>query len=261
MYRPSFKTKNNGVPVLSKHDIEIIGENFIRDFCPGALDTPQEIDVEGFIEMYLGLNVDYQYLSNDGRYLGMMVFNDTDKVIVYNPEKNRADYLHVKSRTVIIDNTLLEGNQEHRYRYTMAHEGAHDIFHSGFYAYNPNQMSFFDNPSDNLPMVQCRSVGASCGFNKSWTDTEWMEWQSNFFSSVLLMPSIAVRKVVEQSSTRKVPRELKWYGIVHAVSRTFNVSPEAAKYRLEELGCIRHGLLGDVGIANDDFLFSLFDSK
>ena len=150
MYRPTFKTKKNGVPVLSKNDIEFIGENFIRDFCPKALTDPQPIDVEGFIEVYLGLKVDYQYLSSDGRYLGMMVFNDTDKVIIFDPEKRQADYLHADARTVLIDNTLLAENQEHRFRYTMGHEGGHDIFHSGFYAYNPNQISLFDSGENHV---------------------------------------------------------------------------------------------------------------
>lgn len=157
MYRPQFRTKQNGVPVLSKKEIEIIGENFLRDFCPDALINPQPVDVERFLELYLGLKIDYQFLSNDCRYLGMMVFNDTDKVIIYNPEKNEADYIHADARTVLIDNRLLEENQEHRYRYTVGHECGHDIFHSGFYAFNPNQMSIFDR-ADDPAMVQCLSL-------------------------------------------------------------------------------------------------------
>ena len=92
MYTPSFKVKNNGVPVLSKSEIEVIGENYIRDFCPDALSHPQAINIDDFVELYLGMKIDYQYLSNDGRYLGMTVFNDTDKVIIFDPEKRQADY-------------------------------------------------------------------------------------------------------------------------------------------------------------------------
>ena len=122
MYTPSFRVKKNGVPILSKENIEIIGENFIRDFCPDALKIPQAINIDDFVELYLGMTIDYQYLSNDGRYLGMTVFNDTDKVIIYDPERNEADYLHADARTVLIDNSLLADTQGHRYRYTMGHE-------------------------------------------------------------------------------------------------------------------------------------------
>lgn len=247
MYRPHFKTKQNGVPVLSKKDIEAIGENFLRDFCPDALTKPQPVDVERFLEMYLGLKVDYQFLSNDGRYLGMMVFNDTDKVVIYNPDKNEADYIHADARTVLIDNRLLEENQEHRYRYTIGHECGHDIFHSGFYSYNPDQMSFFDStPADNPAMVQCRLVGQNnYGARKSWTDADWMEWQSNFFSSVLLMPKEMVKKVAGKPLLEE-HFSLAAYSMVTRIAREFNVSPEAAKIRLEEVGCIRKGMLKDV---------------
>lgn len=247
MYRPQFKTKQNGVPVLSKQDIEAIGENFLQDFCPDALTNPQPVDVERFLEMYLGLRLDFQFLSNDGRYLGMMVFNDTDKVIIYDPDKNEADYIHADARTVLIDNSLLEDNQEHRYRYTIGHECGHDIFHSGFYSYNPNQMSLFDNDRTGDPaMVQCRMVGQSnYGARKSWTDAEWMEWQSNYFSSVLLMPKEAVKKVAGKPILEG-KFSMAAYSMVSKVARTFNVSPEAAKYRLEAVGCLRQGLLHDV---------------
>ncbi len=256
MYRPTFKTRDNGVPVLSKKDIEIIGENFIRDFCPDALKNPQPIDIEGFIEFYLGLKVDYQYLSNDGRYLGMMVFNTTDKVVIYDPERNRAEYLHADARTVLIDNTLLAENQEHRYRYTLGHEGGHDIFHSGFYSYNPNQLSFFDT-SENLPLVQCRAVMPRNGMQKSWTDEEWMEWQSNFFSSVLLMPAKAVYTLLKGD----IEKKQTIFDTVCMVSKTasaFNVSPEAAKYRLEQLKCIRPGAIpNELSILNSGIFLQI----
>lgn len=245
MYKPIFKTRDRGVPILSKDAIEIIGENFIRDFCPDALKNPQPIDIEYFLEGYLGLKIDYQYLSNDGRYLGMMVFNATDKVMIYDPERNVADYLHADARTVIIDNTLLAENQEHRYRYTMAHESGHDIFHWKYYGINPNQISMFDQMQE-APLVQCRSITLKQGLQKQWTDIDWMEWQSNFFSSVILMPSQAV-KILLKEETRATKNVLKCISMVAKTSRTFNVSPEAAKYRLEQLKFIEPGVLsGDL---------------
>lgn len=245
MYKPIFKTRDRGVPILSKDEIEIIGENFIRDFCPDALRNPQPIDIEYFLEGYLGLKIDYQYLSNDGRYLGMMVFNATDKVMIYDPERNVADYLHADARTVIIDNTLLAENQEHRYRYTMAHESGHDIFHWKYYGINPNQISMFDQIQE-APLVQCRSITLKQGLQKQWTDIDWMEWQSNFFSSVILMPSQAV-KILLKEETSGTKNIFRCISMIAKMSRTFNVSPEAAKYRLEQLKFIEPGVLsGDL---------------
>ena len=256
MYRPTFTTKSNGVPVLSKEDIEAIGENFMLDFCPDALKNPQQFDVERFMEVYLGLNVDYQYLSNDGRYLGMMVFNDTDKVIVFDPENNRAEYIHADARTVLIDNTLLAQNQEHRYRYTAVHECGHDIFHWGYYSYNPDQLSFFDRTEEE-PMVQCRDMRIR-GKSALWGDTEWMEWQSNFFSSVMLMPKKAVLKLHKGKKGGTISNTLVAMSLVSRTSQVFNVSPEAAKYRLEHLGILRPGCLSsDISfLGNGSIIFS-----
>lgn len=155
MYTPSLRVKNNGVPILSKAEIDAIGERFVQDFQPEVLTNPSPVDIEGFIEFYLGMTPDYQYLSHNGVYLGMTVFNDTNKVPVFDPATNRAEYISAKARTVIIDNRLLDESQRHRYRFTLGHEGGHDIFHSGYFSHNPDQVSIFD---DELiaPMIQCR---------------------------------------------------------------------------------------------------------
>ena len=155
MYTPSLRVKNNGVPILSKAEIDAIGERFVQDFQPEVLTNLSPVDIEGFIEFYLGMTPDYQYLSHNGVYLGMTVFNDTNKVPVFDPATNRAEYISAKARTVIIDNRLLDESQRHRYRFTLGHEGGHDIFHSGYFSYNPDQVSIFD---DELiaPMIQCR---------------------------------------------------------------------------------------------------------
>ena len=242
MYNPSFRTNRNSVPILSKKDIEAIGRNFIMDFCPDALVHPQAIDIEGFIECYLKMKLDYQYLSNDGRYLGMTVFNDTDKVIIYDPEKNQADYFHADARTVIIDNTLLSESQEHRYRYTLGHEGGHDIFHSAYYYFDPNQISMFDSiPGDRMPMVQCRlssySEAPSTRSRKIATDNDWMEWQANYFSSVLLMPKDALVKLSQEQQPYK-DKKVNEALLIFNASETFNVSAEAAAYRCKELGLV-----------------------
>ena len=140
MYTPSFKVKSNGVPILSKEEIDGIGEQYVKAFCPEVLSHPAPVDIESFVENYLGITPDYQYLSNNGIYLGMTVFNDTNMVPIFDPGTGRAEYISAKARTIIIDNRLLEESQQHRYRFTLGHEAGHDIFHSGFFGYNPDQL-------------------------------------------------------------------------------------------------------------------------
>jgi hypothetical protein len=237
MYIPGFRIKRNGVPILNKQEIDVIGEKLVRDFCPEAMETPMEIDIDSFIERYLGMTQDFQYLSHCGVYLGMTVFNDTSKIPVYNPNKRCAEYASAKARTVIIDSSLLDEGQEHRYRFTMGHEGGHDIFHSRYFGYDPNQLSFFDRGE--TPMIQCRTDIQSENRKpvEQWNDRDRMEWQANRLSSALLMPKSMVFKLIERlPSMEKLLRDVTY---IMKVSKTFNVSSEAAKYRLLELGIVQ----------------------
>ena len=235
MYNPSFRTNRNNVPILTGKEINIIAENYVRDFQRGVLENPAPVDVESFIEHYLGMTPDYQYLSHNGVYLGMTVFNDTDKVVVYSPHENKAKFVSAKARTVIIDNRLLEENQQHRYRFTLGHEAGHDIFHSVYYSYDPCQFTFFDSPIP--PMIQCRTDNPSARKNSSqWDDHDWMEWHANRFSSCFLMPEAAVRLVATEYDPALLTKDFTArFRLVHRISDIFNVSLQAATYRLKDL--------------------------
>lgn len=226
--------KSNGVPILSRKEIDSIASSFVRDFQPEALVHPQEIRIEEFSEYYLHLTPDYQYLSHNGIYLGMTVFQDTDRVIVYCPETGTAEYIHADAHTVIIDRRLIEdGKQEHRYRYTLGHECGHEVFHS----------PIFCNPSNSPMTAPLCSPVMHCRLDtpknrridpRYWTDKDWIEWQANTFSSALLMPAEAVRTIYEFSDWN--PWETKNDIAVRNMVEIFNVSFEAATYRLKDLG-------------------------
>jgi Zn-dependent peptidase ImmA (M78 family) len=237
MYNPSFRVTKKGVPVVSKRELDIMGERFVRDFQPDVLKKPEPVDIDGFVEYYLGMTPDYQFLSHNGVYLGMTVFNDTNKVPVYDPVANRAEYIAAKARTVIIDNRLLEESQRHRYRFTMGHEGSHDILHSGYFSYNPDQLSMFDLPLS--PMIQCRvdNPSAKKSDPNLWTDSDRMEWQANRLSSAILMPITAVEIVAKRyPASRSSVKDS--FSLILETASVFDVSNEAAMYRLKELGYI-----------------------
>lgn len=238
--------KRSGVPVLSRKDIDVLGEKLVADFCPDALKEPQALDVDSFAQNYLGMEQDYQYLSHCGVYLGMTVFNDTNKVAVYNPAEQRAEYISARAGTIIIDNTLLEENQEHRYRFTMGHEAAgHGVLHEPYFHYDRNQMSMFDEPS--VAMIQCRTDGSKIAQKEQclWDDRDWMEWQANAMASAFLMPKSMVLKVVEYTKSKfpsNTDPNILCYNYADAITKVFNVSFQAATYRLKQLGVIRKEL-------------------
>ncbi|MDD4291030.1 MAG: ImmA/IrrE family metallo-endopeptidase [Clostridia bacterium] len=246
MYTPSFRVSNTNIPIVSKDELDVFGERFVMDFQPEAITHPQPINIEEFVEYYLKMTMDYQYLSHNGIYLGMTVFNDTNKVAVYSPETKRAEYISAKARTVIIDNSLLEENKEHRYRFTLGHEGSHEILHSVVFGYNPDQVSFFTEQP--YPMIQCR-VDLGHYSNKpvnQWTDHERMEWQANFLSSAILMPKSGIMAIGNSfAKKRDITTKMKMVG---TVVNTYNVSPDAARNRLKRFGYLA---------ADDDSDYSL----
>ena len=240
MYTPTLRVKNNGVPVLSKKELNDIGERFIADFQPEALKEPQPVDIDGFAELYLGMTPDYQYLSHNGVYLGMTIFNDTNRVVIFDPTTNRAEYISAKARTMIIDRRLLDENQQHRYRFTVGHEVSHDILHSGYFSYNPDQLTLFDNDTYGA-MIQCRVDSANNPKTDThlWDDHDWMEWQANYFSSAILMPKCAVQLVANKYPRNSLMENpVNRARLVSDVSNTFDVSTEAAVIRLKDMGYI-----------------------
>lgn len=234
MFELSFTTKANGLPVISSEELDILGERLVADFSPMSVVKPQEIDIDRFVTRYLGMKQDFQYLSHCGVYLGITIFQSTPDFPVYNPETRKAQFLNVEARTIIIDSSLAEENQEHRYRFTMAHEGSHSILHP----------SYFLNAvceQDTDPFTRCRAdflAGKNLP-SMGWTDKRRAEQQANRLGSAILMPKSAVKIALARVSLRS---STEWIALAtERLEKTFNVSNEAARYRLEELGFISAG--------------------
>jgi len=221
MIKPSFKMKKNNVPILSKKELNKFGEDLVKDFYGQSMNAPIEIDIDRFAERYLGLKQDYQLLSHCVCYLGVMIFNDTDKVPVYNNILNCAEYISAEAGTMIIDNSLLAYNQEHRYRFTVGHEASHSILHKVYYS------------NKDYIMQGCPNVGHSGSKPVNlWSDTDTMEWQANYLSAAILMPECAVKMAVNN-----IPSE-NYAEMIKRISEIFNVSGEAAQNRLKNLDII-----------------------
>lgn len=263
MYEPQFRCRSNGVPILSHKDIELDAEMFIRDFDPEALSNPKEVNIEEFAEFYLGLIPEYNNLTHCGLILGRMVFNDSNKVPVYDAEAKRAEYIFARRGTVMIDNTLL--TDEHRFRSTMGHESGHWIYHQSFFYRDPNQLVLFDNLEQTS--TACRKTDIeggeatqSNGRKSLCSDHDWLEHQAKYFSAAILMPRTAMRQVCGDKELRKRLCEdfpgFELEMLAGRVAELFNVSSESAKIRIKQLGFdfeespVRQKTLFAIGIPN-----------
>lgn len=249
-----FRTKKNGVPILSRREIEDIAEQVIHSYKPKLVNSPGVLDVELFIENYAELEMDYQDLTHDGSILGMTVFNDC-RIPVYDAENEKAVRMTVNEGTVLIDNSLLESDQLRRGRFTLAHEAAHWLLHRQMYLENKNQISLFEAlemEEKKLPVIKCRTSDIeSKGKKELVTDDEWMEWQADYMASVLLMPRKAFSSLVkEKFKSAKIDKNFYRLGtdfetdlwaeaMAYEMADFFEVSVTAAKIRLKNLGFIK----------------------
>lgn len=231
MYYPNIRMRNK-IPILSSDEINCHAEKFIQDFDSDLFEDIHALDVEAFLELYLKVDMEYDYLSCDSSCLGMTVFNNTNKIPVYDKEENRAKYISAHEGTIIVDNSLLEDDQEKRLRFTLGHEAGHWIFHKAFFGYNPGQMSLFEIDT---AYTRCRYVNNNYIYRRTenWDDEKWMEWQADKFSACLLMPETSVRKLL--TDLHMVEDISIWDGMINIIAEVFNVSRQAAFYRLCDL--------------------------
>lgn len=258
-----YRRMDSGLPILSKKEIDILAEALVYDFCPERMKEPGPIDIDLFCESYMGLNQEFFYLSHCGLYLGMMVFADT-QIPVYNPETGEAEYVFVKGDSVLIDNSLADSSismkldniknnkimsfrqkqmekdrllqkkksTEHRYRFTLAHEAAgHAVLHK----------EYFDKIKSNQAMVRCRiSEPRKEKDIRAYTDVDWMEIQADHMAASFLMPARMVNEYIFRikDQLEKMWESYRYYYMVMHISEVFNVSIDAAKIRLKELGLI-----------------------
>ena len=55
MINLKFRTKSNGVPILSKDDMDFMAEYILRDYNEKVLSEPLALDIESFAGFYMGL--------------------------------------------------------------------------------------------------------------------------------------------------------------------------------------------------------------
>lgn len=235
MVKCASKLDSNGIPLLSKQNLESYGERILRAFSPSVLLTPQPTNTEGLITSFMGFNFEYQYLSNNGVYLGITVFEDTDRLPVYNPVLNQAEFISVKKNTIIIEGTLAENPvYEHRERFTQGHEASHGLLHPEYYRRKAEYAGFCDNCGDIFSKPCFPDLSEVDVNGKRLQGEAWLEWQANYLASVLLMPKASVKKLrnlIEPKGSRF------WYlELISTMVEVFNVSKEAARVRLSSLG-------------------------
>lgn len=111
----------------------------------------------------------------------------------------------------------------------------HGVLHEQFFLRNDGHCSLYEEEAAG---IRCRSDYYDLREKSSvvWTDIRRVEWQANRLSAAILMPKSMVAVMVARNPLNR--NVMSGYGLAYAMGETFNVSTEAAYYRLVDLGYV-----------------------
>ena len=235
------------VPYILYDVLEEYAEKVISIASAENLRQPVPVDVDAFLEFYLGLSVEYKKLSYDSKVLGLTAFN-AGHVQIFDEQTGLPEPFYVDAGTVIVDLSLLHKRNEARLRFTLMHEAAHWLLHQrAFSAEN----SFFSNEKyDNQYLAAKEGRIDYSRKQQERTDSERLERQADFLASALLMPRPALRVAYRNyfryfnEKPCRIVRGRDRMNDCHAaqlpeyIAKQFNVSRRAALIRLEKLNAI-----------------------
>jgi Zn-dependent peptidase ImmA (M78 family) len=139
-------------------------------------------------------------------------------------------------RVVIIDSSLKSDIQ--KFNFTLAHELGHLALHRNLkFKYNKHDAN---NEEETIMEASTKK--------KLKTDSDWMEWQANYYASSLLMPAEIFKTalVIEQNKLgisrtgmiyvdNQPCNQQAFYQLINLLSQRFEVSKSAVEYRLQKL--------------------------
>lgn len=229
MYFPALKLSETGVPILSKLQLERIAERYNKEYTATLNSEDDRLDPRRFAEETLQLTMDYQWLSNNGCYLGMAVFQDETHIPIYVPEQNAAKWISASKNTILIDRSLQQEHMRNGEKFTIVHECSHQILHWGYYRKQES--------------VPCRKESVQPSFAPTqWTDVDRIEWQANYLASALLIPLSALNNMIEERHMADYYQHRRMRGVSEKsaltqaaldVAARFGVSTLMAKIRLQ----------------------------
>lgn len=216
---------------LSKQKIEEYAYEFLLENSPESLNKAIQTDIEYIIENKLDISLQYLKLDTANNLLGMTIMNPMK--IKYIDEDFKIVEGIFDRNTILINEFLAkENNQEHRLYFTLAHEVGHWYLQRKDAYIDSGQQSLFAQDTiksnvnryiDNIDILH-RLKG-----KKLVTEEDWLEWQANYFASCILMPKKAFTDEYLKLDEKNIFEKIK------VLSEIFNVSEEAATYRMKDI--------------------------
>jgi Zn-dependent peptidase ImmA (M78 family) len=222
-----WRVNQEGVPILSADEIEDIAEDFLERFDAGVLENARKTHLGKIVQT---LTRDYGLTFNYSINIGIDA--DGRKIL----GKFTPAY-----RTIYIDPSLIY--QKARWKFTLAHEIGHFVFHSKIEV-SENLGEGFSR-SDNYRTLSLHSVDGKSSKN-------WVEWQANRFAGAILVPRFTLKeKLIHFQSLMGITTRLgeiyldhqpinrrDYQKLIFYLHHTYGVSSAVIKVRLRNLEMI-----------------------
>jgi len=219
------------VPIISRDQFEEEAEKFLSRYYPDALQKPTRLPIDQ-IAADMKLNVvEDVLLSDELMYFGTVVFDDGNII-----DKHRKTIIrNAKRGTVYLEPRVSYECSVGTKRTTLAHECFHWHRHQPYHV-----LMRMIGAEDNLgKAIQCQITGNSSDSDK-WKAVDWMEWQAKGGAPKILMPEKTVRPLAEALISQYANNEYATVSVfeqvIDSLSEIYDVSGQAAKVRLVELG-------------------------
>ena len=219
------------VPIISREQFEKEAERFLERYCPEALEKPICLPIDQIAEDMKLKVVEDTPLSDELTYFGTVVFDDGNIV-----DKHRKTVIrNAKRGTGYLDPRVSYERSVGTKRTTLAHECFHWYRHQPYHV-----LMKMIGAEDNLgKAIQCQITSNTADSDK-WKAVDWMEWQAKGIAPKILMPEKTVRllaaNLINQYADNGNATVAVFERVIDQLSETYDVSRQAAKVRLVELG-------------------------
>lgn len=193
--------------------------------------------------------MDYQHIystQDEGDILGCTLFSE-QLLSIFDKENMCKSHIHYYPIAVVLDKSLVEGNRRIQENITGLHEGGHIWLHSSFYSEMDGQLVFNDMKNHR---ICCRKGDMEAIELQKCSSAEmWREWQATTFAVTLGLPKKSLdisvpqvfRKYGIQENVLVIDDDYRTYELFYhlipeELSRIYNMSKEAIRYRLEKTG-------------------------
>ena len=215
----------------SNDEIENLCEAMIKDFFKSKHYTNVRcVDIEAFVREYLGVPIVYETFAepNPGR-VGFL--SDGKRPLLVRRD-GKVEEIVFPPRTAVIEKYLLNPKESARKRFTIAHEGAHDVMNRHI-PLQVSPMAAFHSEYDPEMTYSGDMLKEMLSVN---------EWFTNRAAACFLMPGFLVARILKRYNDQKkvviydngiLSQDQKL--LIQKIADTFGVSYTAFYHRLGEL--------------------------